>query len=181
MYSYSQHGPVRRNRLEDFYPLLNRSTRLRGANNGEMMMKKILIMGLPGAGKTTLAEAVCKLLRGNSFRAAWFNADAVRKQFDDWDFSAEGRLRQAQRMKMLAEGLDDRVDFAVCDFVAPTEELRAEFNADLVVWVDTITEGRFADTNKAFIPPIHYDIRVTEQDSDKWALIVAGKCVALLT
>ena len=56
-------------------------------------MKIILIMGLPGAGKTTLAEELAPKLN-----AKRLNADEVRKEANDWDFSEEGRKRQAKRM-----------------------------------------------------------------------------------
>ena len=129
----------------------------------------ILIMGLPGAGKTTLAEALQKRLN-----ASWHNADEIRKQFNDMDFSVEGRLRQASRMSQLvAMDIFDGWQHTICDFVAPTEEIRDIFDADYVIWVDTITEGRFEDTNRLFEPPESYDVRVTEQDADRWADMIA--------
>ena len=108
---------------------------------------KILICGLPGSGKTTLAEPFAKLLG-----ATWINADAIRKEYDDWDFTLEGRIRQAQRMRYLADGIVKAGKICVADFVAPTAQARASFNADYVVWMDTIKEGRFEDTNKIFEP-----------------------------
>ena len=122
-------------------------------------------MGLPGSGKTTLAHALSKLID-----CIWYNADVVRNRYDDWDFSKEGRLRQAARMKKLA---DDSIGHVICDFVAPTKEIRELFDADYVIWVDIITQGRFDDTNKIFEPPKHYDIRVIEQDAERWAAIIA--------
>ena len=126
---------------------------------------KILICGLPGSGKTTLAHALSTLID-----CIWYNADAVRNKYNDWDFSKEGRLRQATRMKKLA---DDSNGHVICDFVAPTTEIRDIFNADYVIWIDTITLSRFEDTNKVFEPLEHYDIRVTEQDAKRWAAIIA--------
>jgi nicotinamide riboside kinase len=145
------------------------------------MAQRILIMGLPGSGKTFLATALKKYLETNSdffnspaetlygsrATVAWFNADDVRKRYNDWDFSAEGRIRQSHRMRELAD--DTGADFAICDFVAPLVEMRNNFKADWTIWVDTIREGRYADTNAAFVEPEHYDFRVTEQNGEKWA------------
>jgi adenylate kinase family enzyme len=129
------------------------------------MTQRILIMGLPGSGKTTLAEALQKKL-GN---CAWFNADKVREQFNDWDFSHEGRIRQSKRMRELADNCPSNPEYAIADFVAPLVEMRNNFKADWTIWVDTIREGRYADTNKAFIEPEYYDFRITEQNAEKWA------------
>ena len=129
-------------------------------------------MGLPGAGKTTLAKELKDVLELAGKTVTWFNADEVRKQFDDWDFSTAGRIRQSKRMYELSESCG--TDFALCDFVAPLVEMRNNFNADWTIWMDTITEGRFADTNKAFISPEVYDFRITEQDAEKWAEFIGG-------
>ena len=134
--------------------------------------KRILIMGLPGSGKTTLAHSLKLELQQADKIVSWFNADDIRKQYNDWDFSHEGRLRQAGRMKILT-GLS-LAEFAICDFVAPLIEQRDLFDPAWTIWVDTISEGRFADTNKLFVPPKKYDFRVTEQDSERWAKIIAG-------
>lgn len=125
---------------------------------------KILICGLPGSGKSTLAEPFAELLGG-----VWINADSIRKQYDDWDFSDEGRLRQAQRMRLLADGVELAGKVAVCDFVCPTEQTRQALNADYVVWMDTIKEGRFDDTNLIFKNPDVVDYRVSAwfDDTDK--------------
>ena len=120
------------------------------------MIKKILIFGLPGSGKSTLAKPFAELIGG-----IWLNADAVREEYNDWDFSPEGRMRQAQRMKFLSDGVVKAGKIAVADFVCPTEAARAEFSADFTVWMDTIKEGRFEDTNKMFQTPVHYDYHVS--------------------
>lgn len=125
-------------------------------------------MGLPGSGKTTLAAELVRLIESRDLTVTWFNADDIRKQFDDWDFSQEGRIRQAQRMRNLAD--QAQTDYALVDFVAPLVEMRDIFAADVTVWVNTITAGRFADTNRAFVPPETYDIQVTFQDAKFWAL-----------
>jgi len=136
------------------------------------MTKRILIMGLPGAGKTTLAEALQTRLDAQDKKTVWLNADRVRTEYNDWDFSEAGRIRQSKRMRELADRLE--CDYAIADFVAPLVEMRKNYNADYTVWVDTIDSGRFEDTNKAFVAPDVYDVRVTEQDADKWAEIIVN-------
>ena len=130
-------------------------------------MKIILIMGLPGSGKTTLAEQLAPMLN-----AKRLNADEVRKEANDWDFSEEGRKRQAKRMSDFALNLKEQGFNVVADFICPTPEARSLFPADYVIWVDTIKEGRFDDTNKMFIKPDKFDFHVTTQDAKKWAPII---------
>ena len=120
-------------------------------------------MGLPGSGKTWLAKRLHERFEGSM----WYNADVIRETFDDWDFSPEGRLRQATRMKTLADTDCQKGKVVICDFVAPTEEIRKIFNADKTIWMNTIQEGRFEDTNKVFIPPQEYDIEVNKLLSDQ--------------
>jgi len=128
---------------------------------------KILIMGLPGSGKTTLAKLLVPM-----FNAVWLNADEVRKEADDWDFSDEGRKRQSLRMWSFAEEAVDANRLVVADFICPTEETRKQFNADYTVWMETIKEGRFEDTNKMFEAPNDYDFRVTHKEADMWAYLI---------
>ena len=122
-------------------------------------------MGLPGSGKTTLANELGPLLN-----AKRLNADEVRKKANDWDFSLEGRKRQAKRMADLALDLKRDGSYVVADFICPTPEARSLFPADYTIWVDTIKKGRFDDTNKMFINPAKYDFHVTTQDAKNWAL-----------
>ena len=155
------------------------------------MTQRILIMGLPGSGKTYFAERLKKYLEDNSTvsqmplerlaqfenaplhweaKVDWFNADDVRKKFNDWDFSKEGRIRQSIRMFEFAVKCTG--DFVICDFVAPLVEMRNNYKADWTIWMDTIEQGRFEDTNKAFVPPEQYDFRIIEQNAEKWVEFV---------
>lgn len=135
------------------------------------MAQKILIMGLPGSGKTTLARALKVRLENQNKTVTWFNADRVRKQCNDWDFSTQGRIRQSLRMQDMAKTAD--TDYVISDFVAPLPEMRTNYQADWTIWVDTLAQGRFADTNQVFVPPTEYDFRVTEQNAKRWAELVA--------
>jgi hypothetical protein len=155
------------------------------------MTQRILIMGLPGSGKTYFAERLKKYIEDNSnvqtmpvermlhlelppiaytSKVDWFNADEIRKKYNDWDFSREGRIRQSIRMFDFAISCSG--DFVICDFVAPLTEQRNNFKADWTIWMDTIDAGRYEDTNRAFESPEVYDFRVTEKNSEKWAEFV---------
>ena len=121
-------------------------------------------MGLPGSGKTTLANELAPRLN-----AKRLNADEVRKEANDWDFSNEGRQRQAKRMAEFALNLKKEGNYVVADFICPTPEARNLFPAEYIIWVDTIKEGRFEDTNKMFVNPDKYNFHVTSQDAKNWA------------
>lgn len=147
--------------------------------------QRILIMGLPGAGKTYFAERLKKYLEDFSrppvensllpfadarITVGWLNADEVRRHYNDWDFSREGRIRQSLRMRDLAD--ESNTDYCIVDFVAPLPEMRHNYKADWTIWIDTIERGRFEDTNQMFVPPDVYDFRITEQNAEKWAEFV---------
>ena len=127
-------------------------------------------MGLPGSGKTTLAKELVPLLN-----AKWLNNDKVRKDAKDWDFSEEGRSRQAKRMADLADKYKQEGSYVVCDFICPTPKARELFNADYVVWVDTIDKGRFDDTNKMFVKPKKFDFQITTKDAELWSQKIANQ------
>lgn len=151
-------------------------------------------MGLPGSGKTTLAAALKQYLEESSTtdtipswrlidmecppvsysaRVDWFNADEIRKRFNDWDFSKDGRIRQSLRMAEFA--LKCSGDYVICDFIAPLTEMRDNFAADWLIWMDTIHTSIYSDTDKIFEKPINYDFRITEKDSAKWSAIIGNK------
>ena len=131
-------------------------------------MKIILIMGLPGAGKTTLANELATIIKSKRL-----NADEIRRAANDWDFSKEGRIRQAKRMSEAALKIKSEGNNVIADFICPTQEARSLFPADYVVWVDTIKEGRFDDTNQMFVKPEKYNFHVTTQDAKLWAPKIA--------
>jgi broad-specificity NMP kinase len=156
------------------------------------MTQRILIMGLPGSGKTYFAEALKKYLEENgeisyaralneqigdfNCKVTWFNADDVRRKYNDWDFSNDGRIRQSIRMFQFS--LEASGEYVICDFVAPLVEMRNNFKADWTIWMDTIEAGRFEDTNRAFVPPEVYDFRITEQNAEKWAEFVGEHIIS---
>ena len=122
---------------------------------------KVLIFELPGSGKSTLAEPFAKEIGG-----VWINADEVRERYHDWDFSPEGRLRQAERMRHLADGVVSAGKIAVADFVAPTFLSRIKFKADFEVWMDTIEESKYEDTNAMFEKPLEWNYHVAQWFDD---------------
>lgn len=126
---------------------------------------KVLVMGLPGSGKTTL----CKLLK-IELNCAWFNADAVRNMANDWDFSPAARLRQASRMRHLCEFESGNGNIVLCDFVCPTEKTREIFGADFTIWMNTIESGRYKDTNSMFQPNHNANMTITKLNYD-WRLV----------
>ena len=131
-------------------------------------MKKILIIGLPGAGKTTLARELNKRLKAN-----WLNADKVRKKFNDWNFSKKGVLRQAKRMKSLAK--KSKKSFVIADFICPYEEGRKIFKPDYLIWMNTIKRGRFSTFNKTFQKPKKFDFKINNKNAKFYSKIISKK------
>ena len=129
--------------------------------------KKILIMGLPGSGKTTLARKIYA-----SLNAKWLNADVIRKKYNDWDFSKEGRIRQAKRLNNLSNIITKKGKDVVVDFVCPTKDSFKYFRANYLIWTDTIKKSRFKEFNKIFRKPKKYNLRVTTKDAELWKIII---------
>src|SRR5215469_17362559 len=106
------------------------------------MKRKILIMGLPGAGKTTLATSLAPLLN-----AVVFNADAVRANLSrDLTFSLQDRIEHARRMGWMCDRVVEAGGTVIADFICPTPATREAFGVAFVIWVDRIRESRFDDT-----------------------------------
>jgi cytidyltransferase-like protein len=129
-------------------------------------MRKILIMGLPGAGKTTLATVLAPLLN-----AVVFNADAVRANLSrDLGFTHKDRVEHARRMGWICDRIAEAGGTVIADFICPTEETRAAFGEAFTIWADRITASRFEDTNRMFVPPSRFDVRVTAEGTPQyWA------------
>jgi adenylylsulfate kinase len=131
------------------------------------MKKKILIMGLPGAGKTTLSKVLAPRLN-----AVHFNADEVRANINkDLGFAEADRIEQARRMGWLCDRVVEVGGYAIADFICPTKQTRKAFMGEagaVVIWIDRIKSGRFEDTNRVFVPPTHGDLRVGAEGTPKF-------------
>tara|TARA_B100001013_G_C24495810_1_gene397105 strand:- start:87 stop:596 length:510 start_codon:yes stop_codon:yes gene_type:complete len=134
--------------------------------------KKILIMGLPGTGKTTLAKELIKFLP-----IIHLNADEIRKHFDDWDFSKKGRIRQADRMTRLSDYIIKKKFFSLADFVCPLEETRSILKPDIIIWMDTEKKGRFENTNKIFQKPKKFNFKITTKDAKFWSKFLKERII----
>ena len=131
-------------------------------------MKSILIIGLPGSGKTTLARELKKKLK-----AEWLNADKVRKKYNNWDFSKNGVLRQAKRMKLLSK--KSKKKFVIADFVCPYEEGRKIFKPDYLIWMDTIKRGRLSTFDKTFQRPKKFDFKINSKNVKLYSKLICNK------
>lgn len=138
---------------------------------------KLLVMGLSGSGKTTLAKPLAELVGG-----VHLNADDVRTRYDDWDFSTEGRLRQAERMLHLADGITMAGKIAVADFICPTEQTRQIYNPDYLIWMDTIDNSGHPDTDALFEPPqnFHYHVKEWFTDTHQQLSLVVNNYIGKL-
>lgn len=145
----------------------------------EKKFLKVLIMGLPGSGKTTLSSDI-KLLLDEYYKCHWLNADKVRENFNDWDFSESGRYRQAKRMNNLAYLHGQYNDVVLCDFVCPLQKFRDEFNADYIVFVNTINKSNYIDTNNIFEKPTKFDFEVSFKNSKYYSKIIYNDLVRKL-
>ena len=130
-------------------------------------------MGLPGSGKTYISKCLLEHLDADHF-----NADAVRAQHNDWDFSEEGRMRQVHRMKDLCR--ESEKPYAIMDFVCPFTQGRQILNPDYIIFMDTIDKGRYADTNKAFQRPLknEVDYLVEDQNGELHSEVIAREILA---
>ena len=131
-------------------------------------MIRILIIGLPGSGKTTLAKELKKRIK-----AEWLNADKIRKKFKDWDFSKRGVLRQARRMRLLSK--KSKKKFVIADFICPFLEGRKIFNPDYLIWMNTVEKGRFPTFDKTFQKPTKYDFKVVKKSAKRYARLIEKK------
>tara|TARA_Y100001958_G_C21140745_1_gene479523 strand:- start:587 stop:1003 length:417 start_codon:yes stop_codon:yes gene_type:complete len=131
-------------------------------------MKKILIMGLPGSGKTTLAKKLKTKLK-----ADWLNADKIRKKYNDWDFSKKGVLNQAKRMRTLATKSKKKI--VIADFICPYNEGRTIFKADFLIWMDTVKKGRLSTFNKSFQKPKKFDVKISKKNALKYSTMISKK------
>ena len=118
---------------------------------------KILIMGLPGSGKTTLAKIL-----SNKLKADWFNADQIRTENNDYDFSHKGIIRQVKRMRDLANA--SKKKYVITDFVCPLKKQITILKPNFIIWMDTIKKSRFPSMNKIFKAPKKFHLRITEKN-----------------
>ena len=110
-------------------------------------------MGLPDSGKTWLGSRISK-----HFNIPFWDADDIRRIYNDWDFSGQGRERQSLRMRKLAE----LEMISISAFIAPLPGYIRNFFPDKLIWMDTVEDCKYEDTNKLFQSPQKYDVRITK-------------------
>jgi len=138
---------------------------------------RILVMGLSGSGKSYLSERLQKHLN-----CVWINADTIREMTSDWDFSYEGRIRQAKRMKYYSDfELDFNKNIVICDFICAIEDMRTILKPDYVIWMDTVKSSKYKDTDNVFEPPSLIDSRIDHFLNDKEIELEAKKITKLLS
>lgn len=137
------------------------------------IMCKILIIGLSGAGKTTLAQTITQMLECKNKSVTWINADVIREKCNDWDFSDNGRHRQAVRIREMLDTAN--TDITIVDMIAPLPSMRDIINPSYLVWMDTVSSSKYPDTDSIFVAPEKYNIKVTEKNSSKWANIIINE------
>ena len=134
--------------------------------------KKILVMGLPGSGKTRLSTELKKIIP-----IIHLNADEIRKHFNDWDFSKEGRIRQVDRMKRFSDYIYLEKISPLADFVCPLDETRKILKPDIIIWMDTEKKGRFENTNKIFQKPKKFHFRIKTKNAKYWSNYIKERMI----
>ena len=138
---------------------------------------KILVMGLSGSGKSYLSERL-----KNHLNCVWINADLIRKMTNDWDFSYEGRIRQAKRMKAYSDFEETNAkDIVICDFICALEDMRSILKPDYVIWMDTIKASKYKDTDSIFEPPSIVDSKIDKFLSNEEIEIESKKITSLIS
>ena len=138
---------------------------------------RILIMGLSGAGKTTLARQLVQALMQAGHTVGHLNADEIRSLYNDWDFSPAGRTRQAERMHKLSA--DSNWDYVIADFICPLEKHRDILAADYVIWLDTVKQSNYADTDLLFEPPENFNLKFTKNNPTNIAEVLADLKISI--
>lgn len=128
---------------------------------------RILVMGLPGSGKTSFCKLLHKMLEYHFPDVGYYNANKVRDVFNDWDFSELGRVRQSNRMQHLV----DHHEIGIADFVCPTNVTRKKFKADFIVWLNTIETSKYKDTNRIFEKPKNVNYEITNWNNHTTVLL----------
>jgi len=128
------------------------------------MALNILVMGLSGAGKTTYADQFAEYLNDLGYTTSRVNADKVREQTRNTDFSSTGRMLQVRILKELSSL--STADICITDFIAPTDTIREIFNADITIWMNTVTSSKFKDTDALFEPPDLSDYIIEDYNYD---------------